>query len=144
MRFPRADIRLMNSPFPFYDVVFFGLVAAAFPTAFILALALPVPDFSAAVLVAVACVLFDEGFFLLADVADALFFVALARDAGFLRAAAARVLVAFLVRVVVRRRGRRAALSLFAAAPRSSSMPKTDDMSSVLKMRRRPLFLAEP
>ena len=37
---------------------------------------------------AAACVLFDEGFFLFLDVADALFFVALVRDTGFLRAAA--------------------------------------------------------
>ena len=65
------------------------------------------------------------------DLADALFFVALVRVAGFLRAAAARVLVAFLVEVFLRRRVRRGALSASDAPPRSRSMPKTDDIATL-------------
>ena len=135
------DRGLVCPAVPFYYAVFFDLGAAAFQTVFILALSLPVPDFSAAVLVAAACVLFDVGSFPLVDLADARFFVALVRDAGFLRAATARVVVAFLVRVFVRRRVRRRSSLPSEAAPMSRSMPKTDDMSSVFKRRRRPLFL---
>ena len=95
---------------------------------------------------------YDAVFFLPADLADALFFAALVpdpgfffdalvRDPGFLCAAAARILVAFLLGSFLRRRVRREALSPSKTASVSRSIPKTDDMSSVFKRRRRPLFL---
>ena len=98
-------------------------------------------DFLTFVLAATAFVLFDAAFFLPVDLADELFVAALVRDPGFLRAAAARILVAFLVGGFLRRRVRREACSPSETAPVSRSIPKTADMSSVFKRRRRPLFL---
>ena len=51
--------------------VFFRVVAVAFLTVVLLALASVVPDFAAVVLLATAFVLFDCGFFLLSGLADA-------------------------------------------------------------------------
>lgn len=129
----------------------FDVLLGVFPTAFIPALDWSAPRAAAGDFVGAVPVLLEvrfDGGFLLVGSPDALFFVALGRDASFLRAAGFFVLAicvgVLLVRVFLGRRARRWAVSPAEAAAVSRSMPKTDDMSSVFKRRRRPLFFVGP